>query len=686
MRDNAFGRLRADVLAAFPRLTEELSDELGPRGRERLERSRARLERGTCHVVVGGEFKHGKSTLLNALVERPGLFPVDADVATNVVCTLAWGPRERARVHLGDPASADGAGRHTEIGLADLGAYVTEQGNPRNHKRVRLVEVRAPVPRLASGLVLVDTPGVGSVDPEHTAATRSFLDRADGLVFACDALDPLTTYELDFLDEALKACDVVIVAVTKTDKVRDASPLVNDAREKIAARTGRPAGSLVVVPVSAFRKLTWLRHRQRAAGGEGDRTDDRLLAESGFPELDHVMWGGLATAVGAVQLRRALDGLADALATAGSPAANELAALESDESLRRLRHDIAGTTARIERLTAGGAEWRTELRRRFELDNRRTRTGLQEAFDAVSRRYQEAVAGGCDPGSEELAGEVAAGMLHALTEAHERLATVAVTLMREFAERTSLRLTPPEVPPPPFTPAVTVPTVPLGVRPARAFDLLRSGWSTGMAGLGAGGLVGFVEPVTGFTVAACLGVTGVVQGIRNHREDLRERAERERAARLFHLVNQEIAANRRHATEAFHQAYGDTAQTLTQELGAQLGAQRESLAESGRRLQEATSRTEGQLAGRRGELLARQQRHRLLQGELDRLRSRIEQTATSPLPPPLPPRPPSWQPTCPADRHPDTADSPDSSPGSPDRSPDSPVPHGLFDPGQFDAP
>lgn len=675
VRDNAFGRLRADVLAAFPRLTEELSDELGPHRRERLEQSRARLERGTCHVVVGGEFKHGKSTLLNALVERPGLFPVDVDVATNVVSTLAWGPRERARVHLGDPASADGAGRHTEIDLADLGAYVTEQGNPRNHKRVRLVEVRAPVPRLESGLVLVDTPGVGSVNPEHTAATRAFLDRADGLVFACDALDPLTTYELDFLDEALTSCDVVIVAVTKTDKVRDASPLVADAREKIAARTGRAADSLVVVPVSAFRKLTWLRHRQRAAGAqEGDHTDDRLLADSGFPELDHALWGGLATAAGAVQLRRALDGLADALATAGSPTANELAALESDASLRRLRHDIAGTTARIERLTAGGAEWRTELRQRFELDNRRTRSGLQEAFDAVSRRYQEAVAGGCDPGSEELVGEVAAGMLHALTEAHERLATVAVTLMREFAERTSLRLTPPEVPPPPFTPAVAVPTVPLDVRPARAFDLLRSGWSTGMAGLGAGGLVGFVEPVTGFTVAACLGVTGVVHGIRNHRDDLRERAERERAARLLHLVNQEIAANRRHATEAFHQAYGDTAQTLTQELGAQLAAQRESLAESGRRLQEATSRTEEQLAGRREELLARQQRHRHLQGELDRLRSRIEQSAA---PTPRPAR----LPACPADRRRATADSPGSS-----DPPAFPVPHGLFDPGQFDAP
>ncbi|MEV5139796.1 dynamin family protein [Streptomyces syringium] len=115
MRDNAFGRLRADVLAAFPRLTEELSDELGPHRRERLEQSRARLERGTCHVVVGGEFKHGKSTLLNALVERPGLFPVDVDVATNVVSTLAWGPRERARVHLGDPASADGLGPVSRI-------------------------------------------------------------------------------------------------------------------------------------------------------------------------------------------------------------------------------------------------------------------------------------------------------------------------------------------------------------------------------------------------------------------------------------------------------------------------------------------------------------------------------------------------------------------------------------------
>ncbi|MFE7835012.1 dynamin family protein [Streptomyces sp. NPDC057474] len=623
MPDNVFSRLRSDVLAAFPKLAHQLAEELGPRQRELLDQSRARLAQGTCHVVVGGEFKRGKSMLLNALVERPGLFPVDVDVATCVVCTLGWGPREQAVVHLGDPqAGGGGATRQVTIGLDRLAEYVTEQGNPRNHKRVQLVEIQAPMPQLETGLVLIDTPGVGSVNPEHTTATRAFLERADGLVFVCDAIEPLATYELDFLGEALEKCEVVITVVTKTDKVADPSPVVAGAREKIAARTGRPADRLVVVPVSSFRKHKWLR----------DRTDDRLLADSGFPQLDHALWEGLATTSGAVQLRRALDALGDAVATAGSPVVNELAALESDESLERIRREVGETSTRLKRLSTGSAEWRTELRQRFEHDTRAARTGLQNAFTSALRAYQEKVNAGADPGADELVGQVAADMLKALTTAHEQLAATAVAIMEDFARRTSLDLTSPEVPKPPFTPAISVPTVPLNVRPARFFDQLRASWSTGMAGAGAGGLVFCIDPfIAGPAAAVGMGTMGFIHGIRNHRKDLRERAERERDARMQQLITQEIAESRRLATESFNQAHGDIAQALIAELNAQLAAQQESLAESGRRLQAATGQTKTELARRRGELLARQQAYRQLQNELDRLRGRVDRV-TMPQP------------------------------------------------------
>ncbi|MEC4019394.1 dynamin family protein [Streptomyces sp. H27-D2] len=621
MRDNAFTRLRADVLAAFPRVTETLSGELGPRQQELIEQSLARLEQGTCHIVVAGEYKRGKSTLLNALVERPGLFPVDVDVATCVVSTLAWGPQEQAVVHMTDAGAPDGSGtRQVGIGLDRLPEFVTEQGNPRNHKQVRLVEIQAPVPQLENGLVFMDTPGVGSLNPEHTAVTHAFLERADGLVFVCDAIEPLATYELDFLERALARCEVVVTVVTKTDKVRDPVPVITGAREKIAARTDRPAERLVVVPVSSFRKLKWLR----------DRTDDQLLADSNFPELDLALWEGLATTCGAVQLRRALDALGDALAMAGSPVVNELAALESDESLRRIRREVTETTGRIKELSAGGAKWRTDLRRRFDEDTRPARAALQTAFDAGLRDYHEKVNAGADPGADEVVGQVTSHILKALTEAHDRLAAVAVALMAEFARQTSLELTSPQAPKPPFSAAVSVPSVPLNMRPARFFDQFRASWSTGMAGVGTGAAVAFVEPLSGLAVMLGLGTMGFVHGVRNHRKDLRERAEKERNARLLQLITQEFGVLRRRATESFTQTYGDIAQSLTEELNSQLAAQQESLTESGRRLQEATGRTKAELTGRRGELLTRQQIYRNLQGELDRLRARVERLASAP--------------------------------------------------------
>ncbi|MDN3025888.1 dynamin family protein [Streptomyces sp. S.PB5] len=627
MPDNAFSRLRSDILGVFPKLTEQLGAELGPRQQEVLDQSKARLEQGTCHVVVVGEFKRGKSTLLNALVERPGLFPVDVDVATCVVSTLGWGPRERAVVHF-EPLPGESAANPVEVGTDRLPEFVTEQGNPRNHKRVRLLELQAPAPQLESGLVLADTPGVGSSNPAHTTATNAFLQRADGLIFVCDAIEPLATYELDFLSQALTMCEVVITVVTKTDKVRDPAPVIAGAREKIAARTGRPVDDLVVVPVSAFRKLKWLRGRD----------DDQLLADSGFPELDQALWEGLATTCGGVQLRRALDALADAVTTAGSPVVNELAALESDESLRRIRQEVSETAERMKRLSAGSAEWRTDLRQRFDRDTRPARTALQNAFSATLRGYQEKVTAGADPGGDELVGQVASEMLQALNTANDQLAASAASLMEEFARRTSLTLTSPDVPKPPFTPAISVPTVPLNVRPARFWDMFRASWATGMAGAGAGGTVALVEPFSGLALAMGMGTMGFVHGVRNHRKDLHERAEKERNARMLQLVTQEIAESRRLATESFNQAHMDVAQALIGELNTQLAAQQESLAESSRRLQEATGKTKADLATRRGELLARQQTYRATQGELDRLRARVERLTEAPSRRPVRPR------------------------------------------------
>ncbi|MFD0531772.1 dynamin family protein [Kitasatospora arboriphila] len=198
-----FDALRADTLALFAALGPVAVAARNAAAAERLAAAEGRLRDGTLTVVVCGEFKRGKSTLLNALLEEPDLFPRDTYFATSLVTTAAYGPQERVVVTLDPPdGQGDGGPQQLEITRDRIAEYATESGNPGNLKRVRLISVHLPNPRLATGLVLVDTPGVGAVHREHTAVTTGFLPQADALVFVADATQPLTESELRFLTRA----------------------------------------------------------------------------------------------------------------------------------------------------------------------------------------------------------------------------------------------------------------------------------------------------------------------------------------------------------------------------------------------------------------------------------------------------------------------------------------------------
>lgn len=163
-----------------------------------VEAARERLENGRFTVVVAGKFKQGESSLLNALLEEPGLFPVDLDIATNLVTTIAYGPEEKITVMVGER----GKEKPRRITRSEIAECVTEQHNParRRKHQARLLVIETPNPRLRKGLVLVDTPGVGGLNEEHTDITYAFIPNADAVLFTSDAMAPLDTEELEFVE------------------------------------------------------------------------------------------------------------------------------------------------------------------------------------------------------------------------------------------------------------------------------------------------------------------------------------------------------------------------------------------------------------------------------------------------------------------------------------------------------
>lgn len=190
-------------------------------------------------VVVCGETKRGKSTLVNSLVGRPLLSPVGDDVTTACWLELRYGDRDEAHVILADPRSL-GAPRRMRIDIRAVERYaaVQEVADP-----VLGVEVRVHAPLLRD-IVLVDTPGVGGLDAGHARTTLAALRQADVLLFVCDATQPILAPEVRFLREATMRVPAVLIAATKTD--------VNPGFEVVVAETRarlRAEPTLKTVPV-----------------------------------------------------------------------------------------------------------------------------------------------------------------------------------------------------------------------------------------------------------------------------------------------------------------------------------------------------------------------------------------------------------------------------------------------------
>lgn len=233
---------------------------------ERLHRTRDRLADPGVRVLVVGEFKQGKSQLVNALVSA-AVCPVDDDVATAVPTVVRYA-ETAAAVVVHQPADGAGDPVRTPIALAELAGHVAEGG--RSGPRAAYAEIGIPRKVLAEGLVLVDTPGVGGLGSAHGAATMASLGTADAVLLVSDAAQEYTRPELDFLAAAVRLCPNVAAVLTKTDLYRQWRRIAELDRGHLAA-----AGiAAELVPVSSTLRLDALATR-----------DGALNEESGYPVL-----------------------------------------------------------------------------------------------------------------------------------------------------------------------------------------------------------------------------------------------------------------------------------------------------------------------------------------------------------------------------------------------------------------
>ena len=250
-------------------------------------------------VVACGDIKRGKSSLLNALLDRSELLPVDADVATSVHLVIAYGPEFGiVATRLGD----DGEPLREKVAVEDLVDVASMRGDPARRDGVVSVEVTAPHPLLERGVVLIDTPGVGGMSRGHRDLALAALSRADALLFTISAQEPVARSELEFLVEASERTERIIIVVTKADvntdavngemlaehraKMRTFTETMREqaARGEVASDVPVRLARLIEAPMLLTSSYLADQARRRRDAGRGEQAD-RLIERSGIGEL-----------------------------------------------------------------------------------------------------------------------------------------------------------------------------------------------------------------------------------------------------------------------------------------------------------------------------------------------------------------------------------------------------------------
>jgi GTP-binding protein EngB required for normal cell division len=236
----------AEAVLAVQRQADALDDrEQGDAFRELL----VQLAEDRFNLVVVGQFKRGKSSLMNAIIGRD-LLPTGVLPLTSAITTLCYGPQERALLRFKGWSIED------EIPLERLPVYVTERGNPGNAKGLLTARVELPSPFLRRGLNFIDTPGIGSAQTANTQTTYDFLPNADAVVFVTSVEGPLAEAEVAFLQDIRHAMRVrkLFIVVNKLDLLAEAEQ--KEVLEYLRAEIERQLGGHApIFPLSARQAL-----------------------------------------------------------------------------------------------------------------------------------------------------------------------------------------------------------------------------------------------------------------------------------------------------------------------------------------------------------------------------------------------------------------------------------------------
>ena len=288
--------------------------------------------------------------------------------------------------------------------------------------------------------MLADTPGVGSLHKEHTSISYALVPNADVILFVSDALAPLSTEELKFVEMINRHCQNFIFVITKIDQEEEFEEVVENNRLKLAKTMDCPPDQLTIIPVSSYLKDVYLQHNEA--------TD---LEESNFPVLDAQLWQLLSQQRGYILLMRSLNKLGQHVSEVRQPILNAWRAYQHQTEKERAEMEQKFQEARrsYQSLLEDNAQWVTTLSdgiidirrdilsRRFDQKISQIRLQMENLLD--DPRYLES--------PEDLGKIIATDMSALVTDLGQELLQQSESLQMQIEAISGLNLNPIETDP-----------------------------------------------------------------------------------------------------------------------------------------------------------------------------------------------------------------------------------------------
>ena len=336
---------------------------------ERAESLRYRLEHQRFQLAVLGQFKRGKSTFINALLGAP-LLPIAVIPLTAVPVFISWRSHALVRVRFADRRPDE------EISTDDPDAirqflfrFVSEEANPKNELGVNRVDLLYPSPLLAAGLILIDTPGVGSTFRHNTEAALRVLPESDAAIFVVSVDPPITEVEIAYLEQIKSKAAKLFFVLNKIDYL---GPEERDHVREFVKRTLKQhrlwALDRVLFAVSAADGLD--------AKQRGDQTKLRL---SGVADVERYISGDLAAQKGALLEKAVRSKAADIISEAISALRLQIRALEMP------LQELAEKCQAFQRTLVAIEGQRRIIRDLLDGERRRLREQLEQQIDLLRK-------------------------------------------------------------------------------------------------------------------------------------------------------------------------------------------------------------------------------------------------------------------------------------------------------------